>query len=85
MALLVTTDNRPIIVNAETAAFLWLVKTGERKATKEIKAKVKMIAKWHLNRATAPDSYLRQNPVIDSKKVRGSDKVINQGRLPYID
>lgn len=86
MALLVTTDNRPIFLDSKTAIQLWFVKTGERKGTPKTRAKVKKIAKWYLNRDTAPDSYLKQNPEIDEKKVRGvPGKVVSQGRLPYID
>jgi hypothetical protein len=85
MALLVTTDNRPIFLSSEVAVQLWLVKTGERKGTPKTRAKVKSIEKWYLNRETAPASYLQQNPVMVEKRVRGSGKVISQGRLPYVD
>lgn len=85
MALLITTDNRPIFLSAEIATQLWFVKTGERQGTPKTRAKVNKIAKWHLNRETAPASYLEQNPVMEHKKVRGHDNVIQQGRLPYVD
>lgn len=85
MALLVTVDNRPIFLSSEVATQLWLVKTGEKKATKEVKAKVATIAKWHLNRSTAPDSWLKQNPITETRKVRGHPKTVTQARLPYVD
>jgi len=85
MALLITTANRPIFVDAETANLLWLIKTGERKGTPKTCAKVKTIDKWYLNRDTAPDSYLKQNPLTVTKKVRGYSKTVTQGRLPYVD
>jgi hypothetical protein len=85
MALLVTVDNRPIFVDSKVANLLWLVKTGEKKAKPEIHAKVKTIAKWYLNRRTAPKSWVVQNPRVDEKRIRGSKKTVSQGRLPYID
>jgi len=85
MAMLITTDNQPIFLDAKTAIQLWFVKTGERKATKEAKAKVRTIAKWYLNRETAPESYLRQHPEMVDKRIRGANRVVSQARLPYKD
>lgn len=83
MALLVTTENRPIFLDSKVANLLWLVKTGERKGTPEARAKILTIDKWYLNRETAPSSYLRQNPKVDEKRSRG--KTVLQTRLPYKD
>lgn len=83
MAMLVTTDNRPIFLDSETASLLWLVKTGERKGTPKTLAKVKQIKKWYLNRHNAPHSYLQQNPHLLT--VDRSGNKVNQVRLPYID
>lgn len=85
MALLVTTDDRPIFVDAKTAIALWLVKTGEKQAKPEVHDKVSRIKKWYLNRDTAPESYKVQNPVLVHKKVRGTQNTVSQGRLPYVD
>lgn len=81
MALLVTVDNRPIFVKPEVGVFLWMVKTGERKAASHVHEKVKKIARFYLNRDNAPLSYLEAYPTPeDTKKAR-----FNQVRLPYVD
>lgn len=82
MALLVTKENRPVFVPAEQAKLLWLVFTGERKATAETRAKVKRIAKWYLNRDTAPASYLAANPKTTPSKYK---PIVTQARLPYVE
>jgi hypothetical protein len=85
MALLITVDNRPIFVDSKTANALWLVKTGERSAKLEVRTKVQSISKWYLNRDTAPESYIMQNPEMVERRIRGSKQTVSQGRLPYID
>lgn len=86
MALLVTTENRPVFLPAKIANSLWLVKTGERKGTPEIIEKVMKVNKWYLNRASAPPSYLKAYPEIredplNPMKPRGPQQI----RLPYKD
>jgi hypothetical protein len=82
MALLITTDNRPVFLQAREANLLWLVKTGERKGTDKTREKVMKINKWYLNRATAPRSYLKAHPAIsDRVKPRRHKQVA----LPYKD
>jgi hypothetical protein len=81
MAFLITKQNRPVFVTAEQARLLWLVHTGERKGTTETRKKAESIAKWYLNRDSAPQSYLDAHPpMLDTKR-----KLVSQGRLPYID
>lgn len=80
MALLVTKDNQRIFISAEQANLLWLVKTGERKATAKTKAKVNKIVKWYLNRNTAPDSWKQEYPTAAEIKQR---QLVTQLRLPY--
>jgi hypothetical protein len=81
MALLITIDNRPIFLSAAQANALWLVKTGEMNGSKKVKAKIAKIAKWHLNYATAPQSYLDTHK--DPRLVKSSKSP--QARLPYVD
>jgi hypothetical protein len=83
MALLITKENRPIFLPAATARLLWLVHTGERKGTKETRAKAAKISKWYLNRADAPQSYIDTHPPIITEPRKR--KLVAQGRLPYID
>lgn len=83
MALLVTVENKPIFVKPEEGILLWLVKTGERKATPKTRAKVKKIARFYLNRANAPASYLEAHPAPEDS--RPNSKANNQIRLPYVD
>lgn len=82
MALLITTDNRPIFLQAREANLLWLVKTGERKGTPKTREKVMKINKWYLNRSTAPRSYLRAHPEQGSKV---KPEPPRQVALPYKD
>lgn len=80
MALLVTKKNRPIFVTAEQGNLFWLVKTGERKGTVATRAKAKQIAKFYLNRSTAPQSWIDRHSAPEKRK-----PLVYQGRLPYID
>lgn len=82
MALLVTTDNRPVFLPAREANLLWLIKTGERKGTPKTREKVMKINKWYLNRSTAPRSYLKAHPAIGSKV---KPEPPRQVALPYKD
>lgn len=82
MALLITKENRPIFIPAAQANLLWLVKTGERKGTKKTRAKAEMIAKWYLNRATAPPSWRAKNPLAGEPK---PSRQMAQPSLPYKD
>lgn len=82
MALLVTTDNRPIFLSAVQANLLWRIHTGERKGSPATRAKVNKIQRWYLNRATAPASYLKRHPdTVEPEK----PKEPVQARLPYVD
>lgn len=82
MALLITKQNRPIFLPAEQANLLWLVKTGERNGTLKTRKKAEQVAKWYLNRATAPQSYRDSHPPIESRSYR---KKTPQLSLPYKD
>lgn len=81
MALLITKENRPIFLPAATARLLWLVHTGERKGTTETRNKAAKIAKWYLNRADAPKSWLDTHPPVEDRPKRQ----IPQLALPYKD
>ena len=82
MALLVTTDNKPVFLPARQANMLWLIKTGERPGDEKTRAKVMKINKWYLNRATAPRSYLRAHPAVGKPNVKEPPR---QVALPYKD
>lgn len=84
MALLVTKQNRPVFLSAEKARLLWLVHTGERKGTAENRKKASQIAKWYLNRETAPQSYKDSHPLLPEPNQRRR-QLVGQVRLPYID
>ena len=83
MALLITTENRPVFLQAREANLLWLVKTGERKGTPKTREKVMKINKWYLNRATAPRSYLKAHPEQIGRAPK--PKTRQQAQLPYKD
>lgn len=83
MALLVTTENKPVFLPAQQGNLLWLISTGERKGSPAARAKVKRIKRFYLNRATAPASYLEANPPTDDTKPQIPD--VSQVRLPYVD
>jgi hypothetical protein len=82
MAMLITTDNKPVFVPAVTANQLWLVKTGERRGTKEIMKKVSQVKRWYLNRMTAPQSYLDTYPPYGDYEQKALAESV---RLPYAD
>lgn len=82
MALLITTENRPVFLQAREANLLWLVKTGERKGTPKTREKVMKINKWYLNRATAPRSYIVAHPD-PTGKIKAPPP--RQVALPYKD
>lgn len=82
MALLITTDNKPVFLQAREANLLWLIKTGERKGTAKTRAKVMKINKWYLNRATAPISYLKAHPEVSKPRLA---ELPHQVALPYKD
>ncbi len=82
MALLITTENKPVFVTAEQAKLLWLISTGERKGDAKARAKVKKIAKFYLNPGNAPKSWLDRHPPIIEKRIK---KNIPMLPLPYKD
>lgn len=84
MALLITKDNKPVFLQAKQANLLWLVSTGERKATPLTEYKAKQVKKWYLNRDSAPRSYLVAHP--EHYYTRPMPKLLPyQIRLPYAD
>lgn len=80
MAMLLTKDRRPIFVTAEQGNLLWLVKTGERRGSADVRKKLENIERIYLNPATAPASYREAHPTIPDKAPEPA-----QVRLPYVD